>query len=341
MNALRCRVWCAVAVALLLGVPFLPVAAQDKSAGRDWKKYPVIVEVDTPNDVYAFGDVHGDYERLVAVLMAAKIIPADPGPPEKVQWQAGNAVLVCTGDFIDKWTQSLRVIALLRSLQEQAAKAGGQFVITLGNHEAEFLANSRNKKAIQFIKELEAKGVKPEEVAAGTDSAGIGAWLRTLPVAARVNDWFFAHAGNTHQRSLAKLRDDLQAGLEKQGYKTAALQDPNSVLLARMNPAPWWEMPGDTGAQSKEKLAKCVYALGVKHLVIGHAPAEITFADKTTRPKGELFQHFDGLIFLIDVGMSHAVAYSTGAVLHIRQNGKSVQAFRIPASGKAVEIWKN
>lgn len=329
-----------LAVAAFLLALLLPRAAgQDKQAVRDWKKYPAVVEVDTPEDIYAVGDAHGDYERLLTVLVAAKIIPADPGPPEKVQWQAGKAVLVCTGDFIDKGKESLRVIALLRALQTAAEKAGGRFLITLGNHEAEFLANPRNKKAIEFIKELEARGVKPEEVGAGTDAGGIGAWLRTLPVAARVNDWFFAHAGKTHLRTLAQLRGDLEAGIDKHGYKTPQLMDLDSVVLARMKPEPWWEAPGDSGAQSKEKLAKHVYALGVKHLVIGHAPSDVTFADKTFRPAGELFQHFDGLFFMIDTGMSRAVAYGAGAILHIHRDGKVVHAYRILPTGKSVEIW--
>jgi hypothetical protein len=330
-----------IVVLALLGVLcILPRSiAQDKVAGRDWKKYPAIVEVDTPEDVYGLGDVHGDYERLLTVLVAAKLIPADPGPPDKVQWQAGKAVLVCTGDFIDKYDQSLRVIALLRALQPAAEKAGGRLIITLGNHEAEFLANPRIKKAAEFAKELEAKQVRPEDVADGTDAAGIGQWLRSLPVAARVNDWFFVHAGNTHNRTLPQLRQDLQSGLDKHGYKAAVLQDLDSLILARMNPRPWWEKEGDSAAQSKDRLAKCVHALGVKHLVIGHAPSQFTFADKTTRQAGDLAQHFDGLIFFIDVGMSRAVAYSTGAMLHLHHENGTVRASRILASGKSQGIW--
>jgi hypothetical protein len=323
--------------ALLVALSLAPSSsAQDK---RDWKNHPAIVEVDTQEDVYGLGDVHGDYERLLTVLVAAKIIPADPGPPDKVQWQAGKAVLVCTGDFIDKHDQSLRVIALLRALQPVAEKAGGRLVITLGNHEAEFLANPRIKKAAAFVKELEAKSIKPEDVAAGTDAAGIGRWLRSLPLAVRVNDWFFVHAGNTHHRTLPQLRADLQAGMDKNGYQAAVLQDLDSLILARMNPRPWWEKEGDSAAQSKERLKTCVHALGVKHLVIGHAPAEFRFADQTTRLAGEMVQHFDGLIFFIDVGMSRAVAYSTGALLHIRRDQGTVRAARILASGKSQEIW--
>jgi hypothetical protein len=327
-------------MAFLLAISLLSRAsAQEKKPGRDWQKYPAIVEVDTPEDIYAFGDVHGDYERIISLLVAAKIIPDDPGPPEKAKWNAGKAVVVCTGDFIDKWDQSLRVISLLRTLQTEAGKAGGRLVVTLGNHEAEFLADPRNKKAKEFIAELQAKSIKPEAVGAGTDAAGIGQWMRALPAGARVNDWFFAHAGNTHNRTLSKLKEDLQNGIDKFGYKALVLQDLDSLLLARMAPQPWWEAEGDSGAQSREKLAKCVHALGVKHLVIGHAPGKIVFADKTVRNQGDLVSHFNGLIFMIDTGMSRAVAYSPGAVLHIQSGFGAVKAYRIRASGNIEQIW--
>jgi len=241
--------------------------------------------------------------------------------------------------MIDKGNQSLQVVALFRTLQVEAAKAGGRVIVTLGNHEADFLADPRNRKAVEFITELGRKGLKPEDIAAGKDTAGIGAWLRSLPIAARVNDWFFVHAGNTNQRTLAQLRDDLMRGMDKKGFAASILQDSNSVLQARMHPQPWWEAEGDTGQQSKQKLAKHVQALGVRHLVIGHQPGTIQFADKTVRKQGELFQHFDGMIFTIDTGMSRAVGFSAGAVLHIRQSNNKIQAFRIRASGKSEEMW--
>ncbi len=328
----------ALALPLASGLP-CPAGIQDRTEKRDWKKNPAIIEVDTKHDIYAVGDPHGDYERLLGVLVAARIVPADPGPPEKIQWQAGQAVLVCTGDLMNKWDQSLRVIALFRSLQAEAARAGGRVVVTMGNHEAEFLADPTAKKVADFANELRRQGVNPKEVAAGTDPAGVGMWLRSLPVGARVNDWFFAHAGNTHGRTLAQLRADLEKGIDQQGFAASVLQNADSILLARMHPEPWWEEPGFTAAQSKANLAKCVLALGVRHLVIGHQPGKIQFADGTVRKAGTLFQQFDGLIFLIDTGMSRGVGSSAGEVLHVHQGQDRVQASRIPSSGKRVEIW--
>ena len=286
-------------ILLALAIPLagdLPCVAnvQGRPEKRDWKTHPAIVELDTKHDIYAVGDPHGDYERLLGILVAAKIIPADPGPPEKVQWQAGQAVLVCTGDLLDKWDQSLRVIALFRSLQAEAARAGGRVVVTLGNHEAEFIADPTTKKVGDFVAELRQQGLNPIEVAAGVDKAGIGVWLRSLPVCARVNDWFFAHAGNTQGQTLAQFRADLEKGIDQGGFAAPVLQNTDSVLQARMHPQPWWEEPGYTAAQSKAMLAKCVHAVGVRHLVIGHQPGKIQFAERhrACRARARCFSAF-------------------------------------------------
>jgi hypothetical protein len=314
-------------------------ARQQGQFARDWAKYPTVVEVDTPHDVFALGDVHGDYDRLVTLLTTTKILADEPSRPEKARWAAGKAVLVCTGDMIDKGNQALRVIALLRALQESARAAGGRVLVTMGNHEATFLASpTKGKKTEEFRKELLAQGLDPSTVGAGRDTAGVGQFLGNLPFAARVNDWFFAHAGNTHGRTLKQLAADLQAGVERDGFQSAVLQSADSLLEARLHPQPWWEKSGENAAAGKQRLARYVAALGVKHLVIGHQPGNVTFADGTVRKKGQIHQAHDGLIFLIDVGMSRAVGYSTGALLHI-QTSKEGRATALFPYDRPHRLW--
>src|ERR1051326_2913901 len=330
------------ALGLALGLAFPAMTAEPpvKTApARDWAKHPAIAEVDTSEDIYALGDVHGDYERLISLLLKNKLILADPAQPEKIEWTGGKAVLVCTGDMIDKGDQSYQVLLALRALRTSAAKGGGQVILVSGNHEAEFIAGGgQNKKAVEFIKELKARDIKPEDVAAGKDTDGIGEMLRTLPFAARVNDWFFAHAGNTHGRTLAKLREDLEKGIDKDGFKAEVLQDPNSLLLARSLVAPWWEKEDDKEGAPEERLRGNLKALGVKHLVVGHVPGKVSFADKTSRPAGALYQKYDGTIFFVDVGMSRAVAYSSGALLHI-SGEKHERAEILLNDGTKRELW--
>src|SRR5437867_8351951 len=46
--------------------------------------------------VVAIGDIHGDFDALVGILQRARLI--DP----RNRWSGGNAILVQTGDFLDR-----------------------------------------------------------------------------------------------------------------------------------------------------------------------------------------------------------------------------------------------
>lgn len=314
-------------------------------APRDWNAHPAIAEMAAPAVLYAVGDPHGDYDRLANLLASAKLIDA-VAPPNAVRWSGGSAVLVCTGGLIDKFDQSRNVIALFRALETQASRAGGRVVVTLGNHEAAFLASDgADPRGKEFADELRAAGIRPADVARGTDAAGIGAWLRDLPVAAKVGDWFFCHAGNTGGRSLTALKADLERDIAADGFAAAILSDPNSILEARMHPRPWWEADdrpiglrnaGRPAATTPEqRLRTSVEALGAKHLVFGHQPGKVDFANGQSRAAGEVYSVFAGMAFLIDTGMSRgAPDGGIGAVLKV-QDGRATALY---ADGRAAVL---
>lgn len=316
-------------------------AAPAERVPGDWQNDPAIVErTDLPEDLYALGDVHGDYHRLVRLLHAAKILESEPMHAHEARWAAGRALLVCTGDLIDKGKHSLKVLSLVRALQKSAAAQGGQVIVTMGNHEAEFLADPGNDKSRRFVAELRTKGIHPEQVAAARDQEGIGTFLHGLPLAARIGDWFFAHAGNTRGMSLKQLRAELQTGIDARGYDLDTVLPLEALLDARLHPLPWWEAKGETAPASVARLTGYLRALGVRHLVIGHQPGRVRFADGSKRLKGELSQKFDGLLFLIDVGMSRGLddgPYSDGALLRIQ---RGVTATIIQADESAELIWR-
>ena len=303
------------------------------ATGRDWVNLPAVVQLDTPEDIYALGDIHADYDRLVKLLLTYKLLAAVPVQPALGQWAGGRAVLVVTGDVIDKYNQGLKALALLQALRDSAAAAGGRVIVTLGNHEAEFLADPTTSKVEDFVKELTSAGISPSDVAAGRHPLGV--YLRGLPAAARVRDWFFCHAGNTAGRTLAKLTADIQSGVDLQGFGTPALSDDDSLLEARLDPTPWWERTGDPMGT----LSQYVTALGVGHIVMGHQPSKYTFSDGKVRNKGQMFQRF-GILFLTDVGLSHGVDYSKGALLRIKTEGSATSATALYADGTKTELWK-
>jgi hypothetical protein len=320
----------ACALVLCLTVPLLA----DSPPPRNWGRCPAVVSLQTTETVYALGDTHGDYDRLVALLAGGKLIAADPASPETVTWTGGKSILVVTGDMIDKWKHSMKVIALMRSLTTSAAGQGGRVVVSDGNHEAEFLSDPTGDKTSDFQKELKDADIKPSDVADGTDSQGIGRFLLCLPFATRVNDWFFAHAGSTKGRTFEQLVRDLQSGVDEDGYDAKVLLGDKGLLEARMKP-PWWEKDGDKPDDSIARLLGYADALGVKHIVFGHQPGSYTFNDGSSRKKGKMFQNFTGLVFLIDMGMSRGVDYSQGGLLQITAS----TATEILPDGTQKQLW--
>jgi hypothetical protein len=326
----------------LLALLLVAAAAftQQTSVPRDWGKYPPIVQLDTDADIFAIGDVHGDYDRLVKLLAAARIIEGATEDPRKVTWTAGRAVLVFTGDLIDKGPHSLKVLQLASALRETAAKNGGQVITLMGNHEAEFLADPTEKKVKDFAQDLHAAGFLPKDVAAC--HGDLGQFLCSRPFGARVRDWFFSHGGNTGGRTIPQLIADFENGVNKDGFGSREVVDANSMLEARLGEEgpgrkSWFDIESPKHTEAR-LLARYAHALGVAHLVQGHQHQAFVFEDGQKRKTGQMFQ-WHGLLFLIDVGMSEGVGDSRGAVLHIQhRNGE--EAVAIYPDGTDISLWK-
>jgi len=185
---------------------------------------------------------------------------------------------------------------------------------------------------------MKGAGIDPKDVANGTDSEGIGKFLLCLPFASRVNGWFFAHAGSTKGRTLEQLGRDLQKGVDEDGYGAKVLLGNKGLLEARMKP-PWWEKTGDEPIESIARLLGYADALGASHIVFGHQPGSYTFNDGSKRKKGTMFDNFNGLVFLIDMGMSRGVDYSKGALLRIEGEGSGETATAVFADGSQEQLW--
>jgi hypothetical protein len=125
--------------------------------------------------VIVIGDVHGEYEKFRTILFDAKLV--DP-----FNWIGGDAILVQTGDMIDRGPKSIESVDLIRSLQEQAKKSGGMVVRLFGNHELMLLQG--HHQYVNFQNPLEVTELFQEEIAQGKLKA---AWTDGMRL--------FSHAG--------------------------------------------------------------------------------------------------------------------------------------------------
>ncbi len=360
MNFLKC------ALPLFLFLLFInSLSAQDF---RDWEKYPAIEQIDTEEAIYVVGDVHGDYKRFTELLAANGLISGDDGTKN---WEGGQSVLVVVGDLISKWKSGIPSIFLIQELQKQAEKVGGKVIVVAGNHEVEFMEEANDSpcgtpcnracqkgfkkaKTKKFVEELAEQGINPQDVAKGCDKKGIGQFLKNMPFAARVNDWFFVHAGLPEVITLSKLEAKIKQQVNLAGLDADILLSDNAkngILGVRMKSpinkkANWWNPKGEADG-NPEELRRRVFGLSegnvkIKHLVFGHQPKKYKIATnpaKITRPAGTIFQAFNALVILVDVGMSRGVfEENMGAILKIKDSGKEVLTILYP-DGTEKPFW--
>lgn len=292
------------------------------TGSRDWSAYPAIVDVPAPATLWALSDVHGGYDRLTTLLSANGLLAGAPASPSAARWGAGSAVLVVAGDMIDKGPMGLEVLDLFMALEADAKAEGGRVIVTLGNHEAEFLVDPTNAKAAAtdgIDPELSTKGVSPASLASGADPRG--AWLRRLPFGARVGGWFFSHAGDTHGRTVAALEAALEAAVSAHpSYDDPDIVGATSILESR----DWYT--------SASTVASNAAALGVKHIVFGHDPHALG-AD------GKIAVDATNVLLRIDCGMSPDVDYSTGMLLRVTRRGVDDVVEQLDASGKTKALF--
>lgn len=171
--------------------------------------------------IVAVADVHGAGAAFAAILQRAGLID------ERRQWTGGNAVLVQTGDLLDRGTDIRSALDLLMALESQAAAAGGRVQVVLGNHEAMNMmgetrdtavdlfgafadgkSESRREQGFQAAKKISKGAALDKDAWRGAHPAGYleyreafgpngryGKWLRSKPVAVVIADTLFMHGG--------------------------------------------------------------------------------------------------------------------------------------------------
>lgn len=311
------RAWTTMPVLALVAGCHAASSSPAPSDLRNWWVHPAVISLTAHGAIYAASDIHGGYDRFAALLARHGLITGIPTSPELARWAGGDAMLVITGDLFDKGPAGLEVIDLLRALQTSAALQGGAVIVTLGNHEAEFFADPTNSKAEGadgIDHELDASGIDLVAFARGEDPHGD--WLRQQPFAARIDDWFFAHGGDTHGRTFEQLDEALHLGFDQNGFRDAELIGSQSILEAR----DWFGDPTE--------VASMVQAMGVAHIVFGHDPNALG-------PRGTIAMANNGALFRIDCGMSPDINDSSGVLLRIRAD----VAEELDADGSTTELW--
>ena len=130
--------WVCVLPRVLVGLVLLPLngcgepAVEISTATRAEidREAPTIPEdSERPDRIVAIGDLHGDLDATRRALRLGGIID------DADRWIGATAIVVQTGDVLDRGDDERAIVDLLLDLQSEAAAAGGALHVLSGNHE--------------------------------------------------------------------------------------------------------------------------------------------------------------------------------------------------------------
>ena len=259
--------------------------------------------------VVAAGDVHGDYDALVAVLKSAGLID------DQNKWTGGKTHFVQTGDVLDRGPDSRKAMDLLMELEKQAREAGGYVHALIGNHEAmnvygdlrytsagEYAAfrseNSEKLREAAIQKEKPADRVQWEakhplgyfeHQQQFSPDGYYGKWITSHDAIIKINDSLFLHGGISPKYVSMKIKEINERIREE-------LKDPSKLKggVTQDPEGPLWYRGLAQGDSSLDPLVdKIRKNFGVERVVVSH-----TYAEAAITPR------FDNRVILIDIGLS-------------------------------------
>jgi hypothetical protein len=271
-----------------------------------------------PERLVAIGDLHGDLDHARRALRLAGAIDA------RDHWIGGCLVVVQTGDEIDRGDDDRAILDLVEGLKTQAAKAGGEVVALIGNHElmnasldfryvtaGGFAAFSRSEgeNASASLTQLppESRG-RASAFAPGGSYASLES---SRPFVVKIGDTVFVHGGVLPKHvayGLDRMNNELDDWLAGKRHDVPA------ILVAEDGPVWTRAYSSEDAPPDCSDLATVLAQLGAKRMVVGH----------TVQHQG-VNSACDGRVWRIDVGLSR---YFGGPIQALEIQGNGVAALR-------------
>ena len=153
---------------------------------------------------------------------------------DESRWSGGAARLWVLGDLVDRGPDGLGVIALVRRLVEEAARAGGAVLPVLGNHEVIALGMRRfgdaqvvHRGVVRTFYSIWARNGGLDTDQAGIDDE-LFDWLAGLPAIGRDGDHLLMHSDTTEYLEW--------------GGSVDAINDAVRATLANDDPVAWFDV---------------------------------------------------------------------------------------------------
>lgn len=244
--------------------------------------------------LYVVGDLHGFLAQATAALCDAGLIDDDG------HWAGGTDKLWFLGDLTDRGPDGIGVIDLVRRLQPEAARAGGEVGCVLGNHDlllygSKYVPESPVTELRSIVQVWALNGGQDSDLSGLDDERA--SWLASLPAVALVEDHLLLHADtmaylefgssideiNTFVAGVMRVRDEATFGYQAR------------LLFNRFD-----FLDKGSGVANARKLLDL---LGGTRLVHGHSTIPETFRVNPSTVDGPMV-YADGLVMAADTGIA-------------------------------------
>ena len=243
---------------------------------------PVPGHTGAVSGLFLVSDIHGHLADLRKGLAGAGLLD------DADRWTGGDAQLWVLGDLTDRGPQGIEVVDLMRSLQRQAPE---QVHVLMGNHEALMLGRALFPET-RFREVWKINGGQRRDQDALTGEHV--AWLRTLPVMARVGDFLLMHSDTTEYLDWGGSVEDIN--------KTVA------TLLAEDDAQAHWDVFAKltsrydfAGPDGADVARDMLSTLGGECIVHGHSIIGSLLDQPSHQTEGPI-AYADGLVVDIDGG---------------------------------------
>lgn len=247
-----------------------------------------ISEAPMPDKLFVLSDIEGNRHFLDAALQRAGIVDANG------RWTYGEGHLLILGDSVDRGRDVFAVLWTLYRLSLEAQAAGGAVHVLLGNHEQYVLRKNISRAHAEHVHALVQMGGVEASFAADTV---IGDWLRTRPVAVKLGNNLFVHAGISRRvlDSGLSVRDLNQAS-RRYWQSTSPAPDVTALEavlgfqgVTQFRGLVREEEEGNTAAMREPDVERVLSHFAVERVVVGH----------TQMPN--VSPRFDGKVWAVNV----------------------------------------
>ncbi|MEZ4999721.1 MAG: metallophosphoesterase, partial [Bacteroidales bacterium] len=225
-----------------------------------------------PSRIFAIGDIHGQYDRMIRMLEKGKVIDSD------LNWIWGDGHLVFMGDIFDRGEGVTEAMWLIYKLERQAAESNGKVHLLLGNHEVMILNNDIRYLANKYYCLTSNTGI--EYYSLFSNKSVLGRWIRTKNSIEIIGNTMFVHAGISPDVAESGLSvDEINTLMREYLNNPADTSNAEMKNLITGNMGPVWyrgyvKSSGNYDKITQDELDPILQKYNVDHIVIGHTEVD-------------------------------------------------------------------